>query len=142
MENFCARNTLPHGLPLYRPHGNGQSVLFIAPESQKPPVVVCCMSPTLYQQIGVPSLTTVSALGAPDFFLALRGRALDEERLERAIGVVYRPETERASHYLRARLAEQFDAVLHFDVTRALEPLERSAEWESGEPPETYPSGE
>jgi erythromycin esterase-like protein/predicted phosphoribosyltransferase len=60
-------------------------------------------------------------------------------RLERAIGVIYRPETERMSHYFQARLAEQFDAVLHFDETRALQPLEYNAEWEAGEVPETYP---
>jgi erythromycin esterase-like protein/predicted phosphoribosyltransferase len=60
-------------------------------------------------------------------------------RLERAIGVIYRPETERLSHYFRARLLEQFDAVLHFDETRAVEPLERTADWEAGEVPETFP---
>lgn len=60
-------------------------------------------------------------------------------RLERAIGVIYRPETERQSHYLRARLADRFDAVIHLDETRALEPLERTARWERGEVPETYP---
>lgn len=65
--------------------------------------------------------------------------ALRSARLERAIGVVYRPETERRSHYFRARLAEQFDAVVHVDETRAVEPLERTAEWERGEMPETYP---
>jgi erythromycin esterase-like protein len=64
---------------------------------------------------------------------------LREERLERAIGVIYRPETERLSHYFEARLAEQFDAVIHLDETRALEPLNRSSEWETGELPETYP---
>ena len=47
--------------------------------------------------------------------------------LERAIGVLYLPETERASHYFHARLPEQFDYVLHFDETRAVEPLERNA---------------
>jgi erythromycin esterase-like protein len=61
--------------------------------------------------------------------------------LERAIGVIYLPETERVSHYFHARLPDQFDAVLHFDTTRAVEPLERTAEWESGEMPETFPSG-
>jgi erythromycin esterase-like protein/predicted phosphoribosyltransferase len=60
-------------------------------------------------------------------------------RLERAIGVIYRPETERQSHYFRARLADQFDAVLHFDETRAVKPLETTAEWEAGEVPETFP---
>jgi erythromycin esterase-like protein len=64
---------------------------------------------------------------------------LRNPRLERAIGVVYRPETERVSHYFNARLPEQFDAVIHFDETRAVEPLERTAEWEAGEPPLTFP---
>jgi erythromycin esterase-like protein len=62
-------------------------------------------------------------------------------RLERAIGVIYRPDTELASHYFTARLPYQFDAVLHFDHTRAVEPLERSAEWELGEVEETFPTG-
>ena len=62
-------------------------------------------------------------------------------RLERAIGVIYRPETERISHYFRARLADQFDAVLHIDQTRAVEPLERTSVWEAAELAETYPSG-
>ena len=65
--------------------------------------------------------------------------ALREPRLERAIGVIYRPETERASHYFQASLSDQFDAVLHFDETRAVEPLEYTAEWETGELPETFP---
>jgi erythromycin esterase-like protein/predicted phosphoribosyltransferase len=60
-------------------------------------------------------------------------------RLERAIGVIYRPETERQSHYFRARLADQFDAILHFDETRAVKPLETTSEWEAGEVPETFP---
>jgi erythromycin esterase-like protein len=68
-------------------------------------------------------------------------RALEEERIERAIGVIYRPETERVSHYFRARLPQQFDAMIHMDETRALEPLERTAQWSGEEPPETYPSG-
>jgi erythromycin esterase-like protein len=59
--------------------------------------------------------------------------------LERAIGVIYRPQTERPSHYFQARVAQQFDAVIHIDDTRAVEPLERTAGWEEGEPPETYP---
>jgi erythromycin esterase-like protein len=67
--------------------------------------------------------------------------ALWYPRLERAIGVIYLPETERLSHYFHARLSDQFDAVLHFDETRAVEPLERTAEWEAGEAPETFPFG-
>lgn len=65
---------------------------------------------------------------------------LAEPRLERAIGVIYRPDTERQSHYFETVLPEQFDAVLHFDATRAVEPLERTPLWERGEWPETYPS--
>ena len=65
---------------------------------------------------------------------------LREERLERAIGVIYRPETERISHYFEAILPDQFDAIIHIDQTRAVEPLERTAGWESGELPETYPT--
>jgi hypothetical protein len=66
----------------------------------------------------------------PRFLLDLARRrggagALREPRLERAIGVIYRPETERQSHYFHARLPDQFDAVLHFDETRAVEPLEQ-----------------
>lgn len=66
--------------------------------------------------------------------------ALREPRLERAIGVVYRPESERASHYLRANLPEQFDAVIHLDVTTAITPLEP---WSiaGADLPETYPVG-
>ena len=66
--------------------------------------------------------------------------ALTASRLERAIGVVYKPETERASHYFRARLADQFDAVIHVDTTAALTPLERRSR-ESSDLPETYPTG-
>jgi erythromycin esterase-like protein len=86
------------------------------------------------------------AFDAPAFYLALRPlrpsfKGFPDERRERAIGVVYRPETELASHYFRAKLLAQFDAVFHYDTTRAVEPLERSALWEAGEIPETYPTG-
>ena len=67
-------------------------------------------------------------------------RDLEEPRLERAIGVIYRPETERLSHYFQACLPRQFDSVLYYDTTRAVEPLERTGLWESGEVPETFPS--
>jgi erythromycin esterase-like protein len=66
---------------------------------------------------------------------------LAEPRLERAIGVVYRPQTERASHYFPARLDRQFDVVVHIDRTSALEPLDDVAAWDPLEPPETYPTG-
>jgi erythromycin esterase-like protein len=82
----------------------------------------------------------------PRFLLTFRKtddatEALHEPTLERAIGVIYRPETERASHYFQARLSAQFDAVVHFDETRAVEPLERTTAWEAGEVPETFPTG-
>ena len=65
--------------------------------------------------------------------------SLGAPRLQRAIGVIYRPDTERRSHYFQSRAAEQFDALIHIDDTRAVEPLERTAGWEQGELPETYP---
>ncbi len=81
----------------------------------------------------------------PRFMLSLNdvdvSTALAAPRLERAIGVLYLPDTERRSHYFRAHLPRQFDYVLHFDETRAVEPLERSSVWEAGEVAETYPSG-
>jgi erythromycin esterase-like protein len=88
--------------------------------------------------------TLFHATRLPRFLLTARDgdaamERLRDARLERAIGVIYRPQTERGSHYFHARLAEQFDAVLHFDETRALEPLERTAEWDAGEVPETFP---
>jgi erythromycin esterase-like protein/predicted phosphoribosyltransferase len=84
--------------------------------------------------------------GMPRCLLALRSdlelaSALASPRLERAIGVIYAPATERRSHYFHARLPEQFDYVLHFDVTRAVEPLERTALWQAGEVAETFPTG-
>jgi erythromycin esterase-like protein len=83
----------------------------------------------------------------PNFLLPMRGNeeiqdALRPSRLERAIGVIYRPETERLSHYFHASLAEQFDAVIHLDETRAVEPLDGTEGWHAGEEaPEGYPSG-
>ena len=68
------------------------------------------------------------------------GRTLRGPRLERAIGVIYRPETERESHWFAASATRQFDALIHIDSTRAVEPLERTPRWELGEPAETYPS--
>jgi erythromycin esterase-like protein len=81
----------------------------------------------------------------PAFWLPLgqgsgAAMGLRESRLERAIGVIYRPETERQSHYFVASLADQFDAIIHIDRTRAVEPLERTIGWDHGEPPETYPT--
>jgi erythromycin esterase-like protein len=80
----------------------------------------------------------------PQFLLPLGAHsplADPGERLERAIGVIYRPETERASHWFHADLPAQFDVVVHLDRTTAVEPLERTGSWDAGEPPETFPTG-
>jgi protein-L-isoaspartate(D-aspartate) O-methyltransferase len=85
------------------------------------------------------------ATGHARFMLGLRGQpglcgadGLGKERLERAIGVIYRPETERASHYFRANLPQQFDEYIWFDDTRAVTPLETA---EIKGLPDTYPFG-
>ena len=85
------------------------------------------------------------ATGLARFMLALRGRdklcgpaSLGKERLERAIGVIYRPETELASHYFRASLPQQFDEYIWFDDSRAVTPLETA---EVKGLPDTYPFG-
>jgi erythromycin esterase-like protein len=84
-------------------------------------------------------------IGVERFWLATgiptASALLEEPRLQRAIGVIYRPETERHSHYFRARLTDQFDALIHLEHTHAVEPLERTPLWDRGEPPETFPSG-
>lgn len=86
------------------------------------------------------------SVGMERFFLPLRepGAARDllmEERLERAIGVLYLPRTERQSHYFMAQLPRQFDAVIHIDRSSAVTPLDATSGWHSDEPPETYPQG-
>ena len=83
--------------------------------------------------------------GIDSFLLPLRGNdeisaILSETRLERAIGVIYLPRTERVSHYFGARLSDQFDAVIHYGTTRAVEPLERAPIEHTREAPETYPT--
>ena len=78
----------------------------------------------------------VSALISPE-----AADPLSVVRLGRAIGVIYQPETERQSHYFHVRPADQFDALIHIDKTRALKPLEPTSLWIAGETPETYPSG-
>ncbi len=110
-----------------------------APERKRVRPALLNSYEALFHQIGEP-------VGMKDFMLVLREQTmaaelLREKRLQRAIGVLYLPETERYSHYFDARLSDQFDAMIHFDETRALEPLERTAQWEEGEVPETYPTG-
>ncbi len=80
------------------------------------------------------------------FLLLLRDDAqlrsvLSAPRLERAIGVIYRPETERQSHYFHVKLCEQFDAIVHFDDTQAVAPLEYVAAEEGRDMAETFPTG-
>jgi erythromycin esterase-like protein len=85
--------------------------------------------------------------GLHRFLLPLRGRdsvlrSVGSRYLERAIGVIYRPESERASHYFHADLANQFDAVIHIDRSSAVRPLEISPHWTpQDELPETFPFG-
>jgi len=84
--------------------------------------------------------------GTPRFLLPLRSDAglrslVEGSRLQRAIGVIYRPDTERESHYFNTHLAHQFDAVIHIDETSALEPLDTHQSWRTREAPETFPSG-
>ena len=80
----------------------------------------------------------------PQFILNLRNpdakRIMNQKLLERAIGVIYMPQSERQSHYFQAQIVEQFDSVIHIDQTQAVTPLDPSSEWETGELPETYPS--
>ena len=65
-----------------------------------------------------------------------------EAYLQRAIGVIYLPASERQSHYFYAQLNHQFDAIIHFDHTNAVVPLDKNTTWEQGEDvPETYPFG-
>ncbi len=81
----------------------------------------------------------------PNFFLNLRDEEIEEllrkPQLERAIGVIYRPQTERASHYFTAALSEQFDGVIHFDETRAVVPLDKISARTHDDAPETFPEG-
>jgi erythromycin esterase-like protein len=81
-------------------------------------------------------------VGLPNFLLILKdneeaANLLSEPRLQRAIGVIYRPETERFSHYLEANLPEQFDAIIHIDETTALEPIDPIPSWQAVGSPST-----
>jgi erythromycin esterase-like protein len=87
----------------------------------------------LFHDVGIPAF--LLQLSSPILAATLGG-----PRSERAIGVIYRPETERASHYFSARLPQQFDVVVHVDRTHAVAPLERWGRHEI-DLPETYPTG-
>jgi len=85
-------------------------------------------------------------VGIPQFLVPIRtdlelAAWLSTPRLERAIGVIYAPSTERRSHYFQARLSNQFDFVIHIDETRAVDPLERVSRHVADEVDETFPSG-
>jgi erythromycin esterase-like protein len=87
-----------------------------------------------------------SQLEKKEFFFDLKtsdevAAMLQEKRLQRAIGVIYRPETERMSHYFYASLPRQFDLMIHLDKTAALQPLPAFVHTRPGEMDETYPSG-
>jgi erythromycin esterase-like protein len=89
--------------------------------------------------------TMFSQTGLSNFYVLLRKdpqlrHVLERPRLQRAIGVIYAPQTERQSHYFHAVLSDQFDAMIHFEETQAVEPLERTVLWEKGEVAETFPS--
>lgn len=78
----------------------------------------------------------------PNFWLPLKDKSIIPQiLLERAIGVIYAPLTERASHYFYANMPYQFDAIIHIDKTDALEPLAKTEEWIQGEIPDIFPSG-
>ncbi|OJH37513.1 erythromycin esterase family protein [Cystobacter ferrugineus] len=89
----------------------------------------------LFHQVGLPAfLLRMEDLGEA-------GSGLRERRLERAIGVIYAPHSERHSHYFLAELPTQFDAVLHYDTTRAVQPLDRDAGHEEEDAADTWPTG-
>jgi erythromycin esterase-like protein len=86
-------------------------------------------------------------IGVPRFLLSWQDRQVADDlyapRLERAIGVIYLPESERLSHYFYATLPRQLDAIVHIDRTQAVIPLDRPSGWlmSEGDAPETFPSG-
>ncbi len=91
---------------------------------------------SLFHEVGVPRF--MLHLGAPRN-ASVRDELM-EPRLERAIGVIYRPETELQSHYFSAILPRQFDEYIWFDETAAVQPLPAPQSIETGQP-QTYPFG-
>jgi erythromycin esterase-like protein len=88
----------------------------------------------LFHLTNIPGLILPFGAGLPQ---DLRNR-LTMPKLERAIGVIYRPESELASHYFEAVLPHQFDEYIWVDRTKAVTPLHVS---EMEGVPETYPFG-
>ena len=98
----------------------------------------------VFHQTGIPRfMLPLRASGNANGRAGAAAQALSAaELLERAIGVIYLPESERESHYFYANVAHQFDAVIHIDETSALQPLDAfAAHTKGGEAPETYPQG-
>ncbi|MFB9990525.1 erythromycin esterase family protein [Deinococcus oregonensis] len=85
-------------------------------------------------------------VGLPAYWLDMHSPQVNEQlntrRLQRFIGVIYRPQTERWSHYVMTCPTAMYDALLHFETTQALTPLETEPGDEEEEIPDTYPSGE
>lgn len=87
--------------------------------------------------------------GVPSFMLDLRKGHINQElrdallqpKLQRFIGVIYRPATERWSHYVKAVLPKQYDCFVWFDKTRAVESFETAQPDEPSAARETYPFG-
>ncbi|MEO7733494.1 MAG: erythromycin esterase family protein [Kofleriaceae bacterium] len=91
-------------------------------------------------EVGIPRFYVTSTMLRRE----LGDRPAELRRLQRAIGVIYRPDSERLSHYYEAQLADQLDVVIHVDETHAVRPLDRTPIVPpSGEPdlPETFPTG-
>lgn len=87
-----------------------------------------------------------SRLEKKSFYFDLQAKneavnTLREERLQRAIGVIYRPETERISHYFHTSLPRQFNFMIHIDETEAVQPLPSYIDKRQSNMDETYPSG-
>jgi protein-L-isoaspartate(D-aspartate) O-methyltransferase len=93
----------------------------------------------LCHDTGIPAFFLPMGAGGRGADVAELRRALSEERIQRAIGVIYRPATERLSHYFQADLPRQFDEWIHLDYTSAVTPLEPLDPLDPAEMPDTYP---
>ena len=138
--NLTAADTVIHLDPWWNPAGMAQATDRAHRLGQTKPVFV-------YQLVVAGSIEELlHETGKPAFYIPTHDgspatAALEVVRLGRAIGVIYLPQTERQSHYFHVRPSDQFDAMIHIDSTRALEPLEPTSVWVAGQNPETYPTG-
>jgi erythromycin esterase-like protein len=134
------REAFPHqsrsiGFTTYEGTVTAASGWHAAPEKKKVRPALPGSYEQLFHEVGIPAFSLDLTKASP------ATKVLKEARLERAIGVVYAPQTERQSHYFKARLVRQFDGVIHLDRTSAVEPLEKSVAWSRTEAPETFPVG-